>query len=85
MGAGLLKDPKDMTASQINKELDRLDREGSANCDAFIAAGRGHERPSEYLKKTDPLSLEARRIYDRKSDLRAEITRRYGPNAPSRL
>lgn len=73
------------SASQINKRLDRLDQLSSANTEAFIAAGRGYERPPEYLTKTDPLSLEARRIHDEKSDLHAEIERRYGPGAPSRL
>ena len=75
----------EMLASEINRELDRLDERSSANCTAFIDAGRGHERPSEYLTKTDPLSLEARAIFDRRSDIRAEMARRWGPNPPSRL
>jgi hypothetical protein len=80
-----MKDPALMTASEINRELDRLDARRSRNTDAFIAAGRGEERPSEYLTKDDPLSLEARAIYDRSGALRREIERRYGPGAPSRL
>ncbi len=79
------KDPEFMTASEINKELDKLDARSSKNTDDFIAAGRGHERPSEYLRQADPLSMEARRISDRQSSLRIEIERRYGPRAPSRL
>jgi hypothetical protein len=74
-----------MTPSQINRELDALDRRSSRNADAFIAAGRGAERPSEYLQKSDPLSKQAAAIYDRRTELRAEILRRYGPGAPRRL
>lgn len=84
-GNGYPLTPEFMTPGEINKELDRLDRQASKVCDQFIAAGRGHERPSEYLKKDDPLSLEAKRISDRQHQLRVEIARRYGPGAPSRL
>ncbi len=35
-----------MTARQINAELDKLDAEDSKLTDAFIAEGRGGERPS---------------------------------------
>jgi hypothetical protein len=80
-----MRDPATMTPAQLNRELDALDRRRSRNTDAFIAAGRGEERPSEYLTKSDPLSREAREIFDRSSALRAEIERRYGPGAPSRL
>lgn len=83
--ARLTKDPAAMTASEINKALDRLDARRSRNTDAFIAAGRGHERPNEYLQKSDPLSTEARLIFDEQSALRHEIAMRYGPGAPSRL
>lgn len=80
-----MKDPSTLSVSQINRELDALDKRRSSNTDAFIAAGRGHERPSEYLRQTDALSMEARAIDDRWSTLRAEVERRYGPGAPSRL
>ena len=78
-------DPATMTPAQINRELDALDARRDRNTDAFIAAGRGEERPSEYLRKDDALSREARAIFDRSNALRAEIERRYGPGAPSRL
>ena len=78
-------DPSTMTPGQINRELDALDRRRDRNTEAFIAAGRGEERPSDYLGKDDALSMEARAIYDRRCDLRREIERRYGPGAPSRL
>lgn len=74
-----------MGAAEINKRLDALDRESSAITDEFIATGRGHERPSERRHKTDPLSLrDAQNSHDRYV-LHAEIARRYGPGAPSRL
>jgi len=78
-------DPKTMTAGKINTELDFLDRYMSLNTDDFIQAGRGNERPSDYLSKTDPLSMRARELRDRYSALRQEIEARYGPNAPHRL
>lgn len=79
------KDPATMTASEINKELDRLDAESSAVTQELIDTGRGSELTSETLKKTDPLSLRAAANNERQSDLRREISARYGPNAPSRL
>jgi hypothetical protein len=79
------KDPATMTASEINKELDRLDAESSTVTQELIDTGRGSELTSETLKKTDPLSLRAVANNERQSDLRREISARYGPNAPSRL
>ena len=81
----MAKRVEEMSAAEINRELDRLDARRSKNTDAFIAAGRGHERPSEYLSKSDRLSQEALAIFNRQHDLHAEIERRYGPRAPSRL
>jgi hypothetical protein len=79
------KDPAVMTAGEINKELDKLDLLSSKNTDAFIEAGRGDERPSDYRHKGDPLSLEANALTDRRGRLHNEIERRYGPRAPRRL
>lgn len=79
------RDPAGMTAGEVNRELDKLDAASSKNCDAFVTAGRGHERPSDYARKMDPLSLEANSIADRRASLRSEIERRYGPGAPRRL
>ena len=42
-----------MSAAQINKALDKLDEQSSKLTHEFIAAGRGNERPSEYLKMDD--------------------------------
>lgn len=77
--------PAQMTAGQINKELDRLDKLSSKLTDEFIAAGRGYERPSETWKLNDPLAERYKQISSAYSDLRSEISRRYGPGAPSRL
>lgn len=79
------KIPAAMTAAEINKELDKLNSQDSALGDLMIAVGRGYERPSEYLKLTDPLSMELRKNADRRLALRVEISVRYGPNPPSRL
>jgi hypothetical protein len=78
-------DPATMTAGAINKELDKLDERNSVLTDMMIDAGRGHERPSEYLQMNDPMSSELRSLSGRRSSLRAEISVRYGPGAPSRL
>lgn len=71
-------DPKAMTPGQINRELDRLDKESSKITDQLIAAGRGSERPSETRTKTDPLATEWKRVADRQYELHSEIKARYG-------
>lgn len=70
-----------MTAGQINKELATLRELDGALTDEFIAAGRGHERPSDYLdpKRTDPLSARAQAISRRIGALRVEVELRAGP------
>jgi hypothetical protein len=74
-----MKPPREMTPSEINRALESLYKRSSANSKAFIAAGRGYERPSDYQTKNDPLSVQAREISDRQRALLAEIERRYGP------
>jgi hypothetical protein len=74
------KDPATMTASEINKELDRLGTESSAVTQELIDTGRGSELSSETLKKTDPLSLRALANNKRQLDLLREISSRAGPN-----
>jgi hypothetical protein len=80
-----LPDPAVMSWRQINTELDKLDRETSRITDELLAAGRGDEKPSETLRKTDPLSSRFQNTADRQARLRTEIETRYGPNAPHRL
>lgn len=78
-------DPMTLRASEINKELDRLDSESSKLTSAMISAGRGTEPIQDTLRKDDPLSLQIRAVSDRQHMLRQEIAARYGPSAPSRL
>jgi hypothetical protein len=80
-----VKDPSVMGAAEINKELDKLGKQNSALGQLMIDTGRGYERPSEYLRLTDPLALELRKNADRRQALRIEISRRYGPDHPARL
>ena len=79
------KAPADMTPSEINRALDRLDLEASKINDALIAAGRGDERPSETRRMDDPLSKRYNANSDARHALYVEIERRYGPGAPGRL
>lgn len=79
------KDPAVMQPAEINRELDALDKRGERNTAAFIAAGRGHERPSDRRDMTDPLTLEERAIHLRRSALTGEISKRCGPGAPNRM
>ncbi len=82
---GPKNEPSGMTSGQINKELDKLDAQGSKLTDKFITTGRGHEKPSETFTKSDPLAIEYKAIQERKSSLHSEIERRYGSGAPRRL
>ena len=68
-----------MAAAAINAEIEKLVKADSALAHELIAAGRGHERPSEYLKKDDPLSRKARALFDRRHALRMEVELRAGP------
>jgi hypothetical protein len=82
------KAPKEhsaMTASEINKRLDKLDAVSSEIGTAMIAAGRGHELPTETHKLSDPLAVRMRENWEQRSALQREVARRYGPGAPSRL
>lgn len=79
------EDLSTLTPSEINRRLDRLDKASSKVTDEFIAAGRGHELPSETYRMTDPLALKSNRIAAEYAALRNEISRRYGPGAPSRM
>lgn len=78
-------DVREMTAGQINKALDRNDKHSSELTSLFIREGRGYELPSETLLKKDAHSLLYKELLDERFILFAEIGRRYGPGAPSRL
>lgn len=72
---------------QLEKKLKKLEVESSKITDQFIAAGRGHERPSEAFKKSDPLSLAWLDNFNKREDVKAAIRalkgdftmRRYNP------
>ena len=76
---------EEMTASTINHNLDSLDKAGSMLTDIFIAEDRGYELPSETFQLSDPLATLYQQLHDSRTLLRNEISRRYGPGAPSRL
>ena len=75
----------EMTAGVINRHLDRLDKCSSVLCHIFIAEGRGYELPSETFKLTDPLALVFQELHNVNTLIRNEVSRRYGPGAPTRL
>lgn len=73
-----MKDPRNMTASEINRELDSLDKKDSRLNDELIAAGYGHVTPSEILKQSHPLAVRLRALFDRRFVLKSEIRSRTG-------
>ena len=81
----MAKLPKDMTASEINRELDRLGEKRSKLNDEFIHTGRGYEKFDETMKKKDPLALRFQALVDRSDALHNEISLRMGPGRHSRL
>ncbi len=77
--------PSEMTAGQINKALDKIDDEISRINEEMIDAGRGDERASKTWKKSDPLAMKWRAASEKRTALRNEAERRYGPGAPRHL
>lgn len=74
-----LRDPAKTTNGDINKERDRLSKVSSQITSDFIQQGRGHETPSETVKKSDPLSQRYIAVSNRHQELRHEAEKRYGP------
>ena len=72
------KDPKTMTAREINAELDKLNKQDGDQIDKLIAAGRGKEKYRDVVQGTDPLSIECRETWERQKDLWSEIEVRLG-------
>lgn len=66
----------DMTRAQLHAAMKRADKLHSKACDAMIAAGRGHELPSETLRKDDALSLQYRAAAEATHAAYGERTRR---------
>jgi hypothetical protein len=83
--AEAVKDPAAMTAGEINRELDQLDKKNGELVDALIAAGRGHERYDDTARQGDPLSKRYVACSDRMVALHSEIETRMGPGAPRRI
>lgn len=79
------KDPSEMSPAAINRELDKLSDQLTEISRKFIDAGRGHETNIEISRQTDPLSNEYNAVQRRYRELSGEITRQYGPGAPSRF
>ncbi len=73
------KDPREMSAAAINKELDSLAEKRSQLNKQFIEADRGNELPSETCKLTDPLAMKWNALADRRSALAIEVHLRAGP------
>ena len=73
------KDPRALTPAQINLELRALQQADHVLNEEMIDSGRGTERIQETLRKDDPLALRMRELFDRRSALRSEIERRWGP------
>jgi hypothetical protein len=80
-----IKEVADMSASEINKRLDALDRKSSANSKKSIEAGRGLERAHETIAMvdagdTDPLRVEKVAIWGAQDMLYREVNLRTGTN-----
>jgi hypothetical protein len=58
---------------RLRKELAFLEDESSRLLDQMIAEGRGTEKPSEYLRKKDPLAAALKTNYERREALRARF------------
>jgi hypothetical protein len=78
------KPPEQMTAGEINKALDRLDKKMSELTDKFIAEGMGHLRPTEF-PSGHPLTKMYNQLKDERFSYEMERDLRYGPGSPSRL
>lgn len=79
LGMGNPKAVGDMSASEINKAMDKLSELDSRLTTEMIEAGRGYERPSETFDKSDPLAMRMKELYSRRMALVNEIERRAGP------
>lgn len=80
-----MKAVPEMTAGEINKRLDALEKKRARLNDEMIAAGRGHETFSETMNAGDPLALKYQTVAYEMQECRDEIRKRMGPGATSRL
>ncbi len=79
------KSPAQMSAAEINRELDKLVAQDSVLGDEIIAAGLGGVPLFDLLEMDGPLAERQRSLVKRRRALDDEIEARYGPGAPSRL
>lgn len=68
--------PANMTRAALDRAISKADAEHSQVLDAMIAAGRGHERPSETASKSDALSVRFNASLARCGALQSELSRR---------
>ncbi len=68
--------PAAMSETQLRKALARIDKESSAMCDEFIAAGRGYEKPTDTWKLNDPLALRWKAMLEAHGPIQVERDRR---------
>jgi len=73
-----MKEPKYMTAMEINSERTLLDSLSSKLTSELIKNGRGRERFSDIRPMTDKLSVDYIAAAEREAALLAEVVLRYG-------
>ena len=72
----LVRPVADLTRAELERALGKAHALSMALCDEMIAAGRGHERPSETSQLTDPLAQRVNAAAEREQALRDEAARR---------
>jgi hypothetical protein len=80
-----MKSPEEMTAGEINRQLEKVDAEISKLNSEMIAAGYGHVKYWDTEKEAPKFWPRFKALHDRRQALRTEIELRYGPGAPSKL
>jgi hypothetical protein len=80
-----VKAPEEMTAEEINREIDKIDAASSKLNSEMIEAGYGHVKYWDTEKEAPEFWPRFKKLHDRRQQLRMEIVSRYGPGAPSRL
>jgi hypothetical protein len=61
------------TPKRIGEDIEANERELSTVLDEFIAAGRGHEKPSEWRASPNPLAQRYFDVIERGDQLRDEL------------
>lgn len=71
-----MKAPSLLTRAELERALAKAHALSMALCDEMIAAGRGHERPSETRTKADKLAQRVNAAAQAEQALRDEAARR---------